>query len=485
MRRPISLLCMADIHYNKDGDMGVVDSLCADLAKFIDEDKNRTKWSPDYIVIAGDVADKNGGYEQVKALIDKLREKKNFNIPEDHVIVVPGNHDVVTKCSITDMVKAKKVFDDFCESCNDATISDFGDFFKAKFKEFIDFSELYTKELKYNSQGKSCIMSPCIQSLSGVKVMEKDHVCFLYVNTEWLYMPGRSHTKVLSPMCDDYSNYMIVDENCPLCAPLIKDACDLIHNKYKDYTVVTVMHRGFEHLSWKQKNISDATSIDAIDYLLRTSDIIITGHDHVFAPMSPTLIKNRVQHFQLGAVGIREKSTKEQPRSAEIIRLNIPGESVEQLFIYSDKHTRYSAWSFVESKYKFPMFSKYLSSVAQPKESPLYRDTVIRAQSSSNIDIEKALAAYFQCPSGFIFISEHATMNIDQILNNKVVTGISKSYFVVVYYLLYEYAVGEKSKYAAITDIKRKLDSFRDKNIDDVLSGQLIINEVVVDYPLD
>ena len=63
MKRPISILCLADVHYPEDGDMSVVEALHTEFTKYVDEDITRIKWEPDYIVIAGDVAFQNKGYK--------------------------------------------------------------------------------------------------------------------------------------------------------------------------------------------------------------------------------------------------------------------------------------------------------------------------------------------------------------------------------------------------------------------------------------
>lgn len=465
--------------------MSVVDSLYPEFIKFIDGDLDRMKWFPDYVVIAGDVADKNGSYSSVKALIEHIRSSNAFNIPADHIIVVPGNHDKDAKLSVSEMVKAKKVFDQYCENCNEQTVKDFGDVFIKHFKKFNRFSAPYNDKLRFNTKGKKCVLDNRLRKLSGVKVFEEDHLCFLYVNTEWLYMYGKSDVMVLSKKtCENLSDFMVVDEKCQLCAPLIKDACDLINSKYKDYTVVTVMHRGFEHFAWEEKNITDKLEIDAIDYLLRTSDVIISGHDHVFSPGAPTFLRNKVEHFQLGLVGQKESKTSEFPRSAEIIRLNASGGYIEQLIISHDKKYNNSHWVFTEVNHNYPLLYKSMSQSGESPK-PSFRDTLIWAKSSNKKDIESAIELYFQKPENFDLIPVDANKNMIQRLNALVNETNAKPLYVVVYYHSHEYFEKAQTNLQEIVLIKQQLDSFRDKHIGELMNGQLFINEVVIEYPLN
>lgn len=481
MKRPISILCLADIHYDANGDMSAFETLYSEFAKYLDKDKNRIKWMPDYIVIAGDVADKNGGYEDVTGFLETIRSKEAFNIASDHVIVVPGNHDKNTKVSITQHQEDKKAFDQYCNKADN--ILEFGNLFATRFKEYIGFSEQYTSDLQFNSKD---ILDKRLKCLSGVKVFDDDHVCFLYVNTEWLYVPGREKAKITKKESDeDISEFVRMDENCLLCAPLIKDACGFIKKNYPTYTVVTVMHRGFDHFSFEEKNPTDAASIDSIGYLLNFSDIIITEHDHVFSPAPPTLIRNHVQHFQLGAVGRKEHKTIEYQRSAEIIRLNISNEKVEQLLInYKNTDTGFR-WCFEESTKDYPLFSKFLPKNEVTKALPYYHDTILRAKSSSTEDVERAIFTYFCLPSSHELKPLAADIDIKSKLESLALQNEEKSLYIVVYYKYHEHVVDVNIHNALIVGIKEQINQFKNEHIKRFMSYKVIINEVIVECPLE
>lgn len=483
MKRPVSIFCLADIHFDKNGDMSAVESLCPEFTKFIDGDKNRIKWMPDYIVIAGDVADKNGSYGKAKKLIDRLCAKDTFGITPDRVIIVPGNHDKEAQDTPDVMKKEKETFDKYCKKCDSNAIKEFGDVFKPRFKKYITFSKKYSSKLLHNSS----VVDKRLRSLSGVKVFDEDHLCFVCVNTEWLYENGRSKSKVFWGS-KDITPFMSVDENCPLCIPLVKDACDLIKNKYRNYTVVTVMHRGFEHLSWKERNTSDVLAVDTIGSLLNISDLIITGHDHVLTPAPPTLIRNHVQHIQLGAVGIKEPKSAVIPRSAEIIRLNVSEGTLEQLMIkYVDNQKNgpiENHWDFVETNIKYNLCSKFLSRDKSITNKFFLRDTVLTAQSSNRVDVERAIRTYFNVSATHTLVVRKANNNLLYTLRSLKNDG-AQPQIIVVYYHFTDYMAYLHSNNSPITHYKEKLDIFRDESILEFQSGKIIINEVVVDYPLE
>lgn len=469
MKRPISILCLADIHYNDSGDMKEVDSLCEELIEYTTNDNQNVKWRPDYIVVAGDIADKNSGYTGATDFINKL--KNGFGIDSQNIIIVPGNHDKDVKNLSKEMMSNQKsTFNLYCKKLDKEA---FGNVFMSSFKNFIKFSKEYNENLQFYKVGKDCILDERLHGLSGVKVFKENHICFLHVNTEWLYMSGKDKTKVFSERYEDFTDFMRVDEDCRLCAPLIKDAYRLIKTKYPDYTVVTVMHRGFEHFSYGEKNVSDATTIDAIEYIIRVSDIIITGHDHIFSPAPPTLIGNRVQHFQLGSVGRKESAVSELSRFAEVIRIDVPNGDIEQLFIQHRKGRDNFHWDIYASDRKYSLFSKF------PQRNGIrlqYSDTVLRSPSSYKMDIKKSISLHFQFPTKPLII--HADNMIKNSLE-KLIKSKAKKLYIVVYYLYHEYLNQDFTN-----NIKRQLDLFRDKNIKKILFNKIVISEVIVEYPL-
>ena len=490
MKRSISILCLSDIHYSPDGDMSVADSLFLEFSKYVDSNISNKKWSPDYILVAGDVAFQCGGYDKAKELIEILRSKKAFNIAPDHVIIVPGNHDKYTKnLSVKEMGSDKNAFGEYCRRCNPQKPKEIHDFcaaFEPRFSSFCEFNNYYSSNLHNNEYNCSKIINQSLRGLSGVRAFDDDHLCFFYINTEWLYYPDRDKAKVFLKG-KDITDFVLVDEKCQLCSPLIKDACDLIKKKYKDYTIVTVMHRGFDHLSVKEKNMTDAQEIDAVNSILRVSDVIITGHDHVFKPAPPTLLRNKVQHFQLGVTGLQEFATREISRSAEIIRLNPSSEYVEQMIVEHRKDVDSgSYWNFIDTKKKYPLFLKNSLKREVISGKCHYNDTVLLSQGMTIYDFEKAIDTYFYTiPSEKI---KKVSANEND-LKHKLVTIIkenpNKNVHVVIYYDFNEYYRTKDVHEGHYSIVKRQLAEFRDENIAVLLNGNIVLSEVVIKYQLD
>ena len=496
MTRPISILCLADIHYNPNGDMTALNKLGEELRTFINKGnthKNNKRWEPDYIVIAGDLAEQGEGLEDAVYFIDSLCNK--FNLSTDKVILVPGNHDVKTSTSITDMKNLQDCFKNFCENSK-KNKKTFSRLFKNKFNEFIKIDNKY-----YNSSFNPDIIDKSLSCLSGVKVFEEDKLCFVQINTEWLYELGKDKSKITSSVdgnVEDISPYMRLDENCKLCPPLIKESYKYIKKNHPTHTVVTVMHRWTDHLSWEEKNISDSSQIDAIRYIKNGSDIIISGHDHIIHPMPPTLLDNRVQHFQLGSVGRPESFSNELSRFAEIIRLDSNNGIIEQLFIHCINNTPANIyWDFEEEanhKY-YPLYNKFPRN--ETRESNSYDAiTILQAKSSTKKDIKEAIECYFINEEEDVEEKKEnekktrkkrkkekilCLQTCDDLKNqlNKINIQINKKQkhiHIVVYYLYPEY-INKRQK------IKNILDKYRDKNIENILLNNLIISEVVVEYP--
>lgn len=461
--------------------MSVANKLRNAFTKYIDKDVTRKKWEPDYIVIAGDVKDakeeKEEKYGDAEKFIKALRE--SFNIDRNHVIIVPGNHDKDAKISEEQMRTDKDVFNKYSGDCRNNK-KDFGDIFEPRFKDFINFISPYSNELQF----KNCILDERLRGLSGVKVFDDDHLCFLYVNTEWLYYPDRDKAMVLSPGVKNITEFVRIDEDCQLCAPLIKDAFDLIKEKYKDYTVITVMHRGFEHFSYKEKNVSNKTTIDAIGDILQISDVIITGHDHVFSPAPPTLLRNRVQHFQLGATGIKENPTKEILRFAEIIRLDLSGEKVEQLILeYAKDPDNGDSWRFKRLKEEFPLFSKFIPRKETLKiRSNTFGKTVLRVRAFCPDDIKRAIDTYFNQDS--IIISTDDRNTLKDRMESIVSIRANEMCYIVIYYDFNMYLSDNRTNGSDMSDIEQQLDDFRERHITEIMMGKIIINEVLIEYPL-
>lgn len=483
MKRPISILCLADLHFEKDN-MNGMDRLHSNYKKFVSRSIDNQRWNPDYIVIAGDVIDWTSQYnpdkyDYAKTCIEALR--KDFEIKDEHVIIIPGNHDnmISTDVKIKDLDKDRNVFEKYCNDEKGAVLQDFKSTFLSRFEDYLEFCKPYMVGTEYFNPS---ILAKELQCLAGVKVFKEDHLCFVIVNTEWLYIPKDPFEKHIDPyVAEGISTHMKLYEKCQLCTPLIKDAYQLIRAKYADYTIVTVMHRGFEDLTWKENNASDKMNIDAIKYLKSVSDIILTGHDHTIQMEPPTLINNRIQHFRLGSVGRKEPKTREYIRTASIIRFS-PIDGEMELLNMEFESNRKEEWSFLPHTKTYPLFSKF-EQIEIKNEQKNENDTFIKARSEMASDIENAIHCYFK-----------GTYRTPQIVNanNVIEYGLERFYesddmsdkYIVVYYIYNEVYFNGREINGIMARVKSKITSFKEKHLIEVLTNRIIIGEVFVETPI-
>lgn len=482
MKRPVSILCMADMHYEK-GNMNALEQLHSDYKKYVDENVEHQRWNPDYIVIAGDVIDwtaqyDSNKYDHAKKNVENL--VRDFGIDAGHVIIVPGNHDnmISTDVKIKELDRDRTVFERFCNDEKGYVSQEFKHSFLSRFNDYTDFCEQYMKGTEFHDNS---ILDEKLRCLAGVKSFETDHLCFVIVNTEWLYIPKDPFEKHIEAyVSEGISTHMKLYEKCQLCTPLVKDAFQLIKSKYADYTVVTVMHRGFEDLTWKENNASDKLNIDAIDYLKSISDIILTGHDHTIKSEPPTLINNRIQHFRLGSVGRKEPKTREYIRTASIIRFSpIEGEiELLNMEYVRDKEV----WSFHPHKRTYPLFSKYEKIAIKNFKND--SDTFIRAKGGEIEDIENAIKQYFRnlpdsIKSNMIIIDANDVVKKGL---DEYVTAEDYRY-IVIYYIYSDVFLKGHEVNNIRRDVKDKIIKFQEQNIVKVLTNKIIIGEIFVEKP--
>lgn len=486
MKRPVSILCMADLHYEK-GNMNAIDRLHFDFKEYIDKSVDNQRWNPDYIVIAGDVIDWTSQYnpdkyDYAKESIDNLI--KDFGIPEGHVIIVPGNHDnmLSTDVKIKELDQDRMIFEKYCNDEKGAILQSFKNTFLSRFEDYLVFCKQYMNETKYFNPS---LLAKELQCLAGVRVFDEDHLCFVIVNTEWLYIPKDPFEKHIDPyVAEGISTHMKLYEKCQLCTPLIKDAYQLIQTKYADYTIVTVMHRGFEDLTWKENNTSDKLNIDAIRYLKSVSDIILTGHDHTIRTEPPTLINNKIQHFRLGSVGRKEPKTREYIRTASIIRCNPTGGQIELLNMEHESNLK-EEWSFLPHNKTYPLFSKY----EQVEIKTYYKkenDTFIRSKCGTQSDVMNAVRHYYE--------GLHESINLMIINSNDIVRyGLEELYqlnkassgnYIVIYYIYNDCFKEDDINSGKMEKIKEEISIFREKYLMGILTNKIIIGEVFVETPV-
>lgn len=496
MRRPVSILCISDLHY-EDGDMDAINKLHHDYREFVNsqDGAHNKRWHPDYIVVAGDVVNyNNSDYKKPNKSIKQLM--KDFDINNENVIIVPGNHDKKMPSPVlsNQLDEDKQRFEKFCHSeCRksiprEKIIRDkFQETFSERFKDYVSFCNKYfpkkTRNKDYSYYPSTRLDKP-ITCLSGVKVFREDSLCFLVINTEWLYVP-KNDIKLSSSSkkgLDKLAKHQKVYENCQLCAPIIKDTCSKIKNEFPHYTVVTVMHRGFEDLSWDEKNVTNELNVDAIRYIEDVSDIVLTGHDHTIHTDPPTLIKNRIQHFRLGSVGRTEPISGEHIRTGSIIRFTPTENKIELLHLIYKGEGNERKWHFQSDHNLYPLYSKFDRNDTLPPQACTI--TTIKAKSKDKKDIENAIASYFEIGDGVkLHILEANNKTIIEQLN-AIKMEEAKCNYIVVYFLHDIHYSNAAKELSNRDEIEEKIKAFKKNHLDLVLINKLIINNIIIQVPI-
>lgn len=518
MRDPITLLCLADLHCEKER-FEYFSSLVDKIKSFTDQLENDS-WYPNYLIIAGDIIfakkekdDKNdvkNKYEEAKKVMDLFIDK--FPQLKGHIIIIPGNHDNEVPEELSDILDARKIFFEYCKEIDshDETkkaeaIEKFSANFGKQFGQYISFSECYNPPQKDAKYGDENIINNKIKDLAGVRIFDEHNLCVVPINTEWLYVPHtkiKDETKIAikkgNPNNDNEKKYIEnlssilensvnIVENCSLCSPLIKDAYRSLVKLHKnqDYTVVTVMHRGPEYLSWEDKNPTNKAKTDSLGMILNLSDILLTGHEHQTRTTShPSKIGNNVVHYRLGSVGRKEKNASEHVRWASLIHINPIEGSVKHLPIEYDSPQL--NWKIEPEKIICSSLRNKYENDTTKEEWWQFGGSIPVLHVKNNIDaiIEEKIMKYYDiCTDRDIIINaEFVTSKLDDsefIQSVKDLAHNNQQMKIVVYYLD-DWSIYGDSKIKSKQAIMKKIDKLRADYAELILLNKLIINEITI-----
>lgn len=311
IKRPITLLCLSDLHLvPKESSQAILTSLRSAIKKQI---YKNARWRPDYVVCSGDMVEASRkDYKTVNKYIESFINDQDFHLHPFKIIAVPGNHDkdfpfLSYSCkrfsselaiehdknrSFITALKSDKPFE-----------FDMKAHFKDNFKSFGDFYKDYVTRCYYQ-EGQMLgeydfpheYLGDELSNIaltSGLKVFHDSKICFLCVNTEWVYLP------------DKYADKEAVLQ---LCTPVIYSSLKRIQQYYNDYTIITVMHRNPSEFSWEARNRVERNKPDILRYLYHYSDIILTGHEHIEKVLPPHMMENHAQLFQLGSASVESRN---------------------------------------------------------------------------------------------------------------------------------------------------------------------------------
>ena len=393
MKRPITILNLSDLHIDathQESQLKALIDLPRELREYINNNKNeRIKWLPDYIAIPGDVIDcktknRTASYDKATEILRTYFLETYSSLSMEKIIVVPGNHDRKTVSKPTDISQKDDHIENykqlkenlllFCSDDEKATEAErkFIGFHEEDFKQFAEFNEQFVSP----DDHFDWINANSLQYTSGMKVFKDHKICFLCVNSEWMYT----------------RSWIESNQEFHLAAPAVVKMTDILSRpEYADYTVITLMHRKPDDLSWKEQNETNKMTHNALKEIERHSDIIISGHDHAVRTYWPDMIKNHIQHFKLGSPSCKATGNGKFPYSVSAINVDPINLTVELLTGSYD-----GGWKF-DKEGVFNLRNKYAS---YPKRNaPPVRDTNepvrLMARCADADEVTRAIREYY------------------------------------------------------------------------------------------
>lgn len=392
IKRPVNLLCLSDLHL----DSWVGETVLQKLRQAVIKLKgNEIRWKPDFIVLAGDLVDarNKGYYPRVRTYLDAFTEDDVFQLDPFRIIAVPGNHDKdlpcwtdscykrASRCAVCKELDKSRYLREASEDEDVSFNYDLKENFDSNFKRFGAFyshfvanpkeGEAYIYPEKYLGKNLSDVALT-----SGMKVFEDAKICFLCINTEWLYFP------------DEERRY---DEGF-LCPQVIQYCLNAYYNDYKGYTLVTVMHHNPSEMSWKTRFRSKPYKPDLLRSLYQYSDIILTGHNHTEILLPPDRMENHAQLFQLGPAAMTFRDDTLPQYHASLLHVDSLSGFVKICNFRFDHVRQDWKWEIDRNDYPIAPYAAMLHPGTPPS---LAESIVIPLQSHRNEEIGKALNSYF------------------------------------------------------------------------------------------
>lgn len=333
------ILWISDIHFRGEYNSNTseyIGNLAPFLKSFLDSVKEQNEnHTIGTVILTGDLAFSGSEADYIaldKLLIAPLREilgtKTKF-------VAIPGNHDVERKGveAIFDKVRNTKealevAFKDYINKAK--LLKDYE-------KNYIKLFENYTNYLKIANINTDLIGSRIGNRLFGYLVDDNTKTIYFLFNTAWFCLSGSiksigndsisnllegtsitsevERTELKNKIEKFIELYAYTNENGGqlIGSNLIDDSEDLLNKiislEYHEYTKITLLHHPFSWLSWEEMYSFGNKSF--LRTIVKNSDIILTGHEHVPEYIVPSLIFDHSWHISAGMfLNDNIKSTK-------------------------------------------------------------------------------------------------------------------------------------------------------------------------------
>lgn len=336
----------------------------------------------DYVAITGDVMhhSDNNNYAPAQDFIGRLLE--SLELKEDALFVVPGNHDKDISDLLSRGKKGEKKEEKIKrleqerkkrekERTNVKNIlngESEGNEFLSRFSTYLRFAARYNTGMKVPAFFEGADGKPV-----GVCVRQKHKVCFVLLNTEWLYVDPA-----------DQTNMMIGNR-------LVKEIEERV-NKYEGYRVITLIHRSFRQLAWEEVYSKEERK-SSMDLIIDFSNLILAGHGHTKSSGVPDFLQNRTQLLEGGAFGaLPDGKNHIYKAQANLLKINFRQETLEILGLQYDYKDR--KWKKGEIRrywlksYLYPLKKE---TEEMPENDPVEQYPVILVKEDEKEAIEKAI----------------------------------------------------------------------------------------------
>ena len=380
MKRPFCILALSDLHLRKTDSVNILAGLEKSIVDFLE---TSPQWiPPDFLVISGDLIDaREANYDLARQVIQLFQ--RSFHISSFRVIVTPGNHEKSFPGFPKNGTKAEKKkfweeemhrnerFASFIDKSDDYKV--FRDDKNPNFERFGQFYLPYLRPGKKECRffGPSLDIKDPAARTSYLKVFPEHKVCFLSVNTEWTDIPF-TFKKLLS-----VEQVAELEALPKICRPVVYEQLKEFKTRYADYTLITVMHRDPAKLSWMELSAAQVDRPDIAQFLFHHSDIIFSGHDHIKRVVTPHLLGNRAQSFQLGSPCMDDRGGGDWSHrmNAGLLLVDSIGHTVRFQQFYHEKSSIDYQWQAIqypkeEGEPCYPLVCKHLNPDTSGRQFP-------------------------------------------------------------------------------------------------------------------
>lgn len=391
----IQILWLSDIHYKHQYAEPHHKDLEKFRSSFLDYLDTLEPEEIDYLLLSGDIAQQGSAedYEQFKKdLLIPIQKK----LPRARLLVIPGNHDVSRPDAVFKAAFIQNL------DVNSKRLDFFGSDVAQFEKLFKPYSDAFAAN-KHLSEYSSVTYKKSL--LYGYVHDIRKKVIFVMLNTSWysigedflkLYLEDfligyqnevntqdstgdkdeirrkevKKLTKDISCIADEYGKQLVGLEKLQG----IDEILQLIED-YSDHIIVTVMHHPLNWLDWGER----VTSTDKFHEIRNSTDLLLTGHEHVPMAHSSELIRD-IRHIPAGCFmyaserDLPWKASKSDPLSGNwfsTLSINIKKRTLKQVKHYYSPSSHKTPWKSTISGPAINLDKKHTSELSSRRRKTI------------------------------------------------------------------------------------------------------------------